>query len=194
MAVPLQDLIRRESITDEELALLRESQANSDHLVLMEKQAFAAMKGLFEDGNGNFTVQRAPNRDFAVKLLFSEDYTVEKARIMLHPVELLNVQASEIAKGNYAARCDISSANEIGELCANFNKMANSLESDFLARRTAEEVLRFNMTKLELALQSSKMGTWQFNIMENKRVFDNQVCLLMGIEPATEHSELGMGN
>ena len=185
MAVPLQDLIRRESITDEELALLRESQANSDHLVLMEKQAFAAMKGLFEDGNGNFTVQRAPNRDFAVKLLFSEDYTVEKARIMLHPVELLNVQASEIAEGNYAARCDISSANEIGELCANFNKMANSLESDFLARRTAEEVLRFNMTKLELALQSSKMGTWQFNIMENKRVFDNQVCLLMGIEPAT---------
>ena len=121
MAVPLQDLIRRESITDEELALLRESQANSDHLVLMEKQAFAAMKGLFEDGNGNFTVQRAPNRDFAVKLLFSEDYTVEKARIMLHPVELLNVQASEIVEGNYAARCDISSANEIGELCANFN-------------------------------------------------------------------------
>ena len=43
----LQDLIRRESITDEELALLHESQANSDHLVLMEKQAFAAMKGLF---------------------------------------------------------------------------------------------------------------------------------------------------
>lgn len=46
-----------------------------------------------------------------------------------------------------------------------------------------ENILGIAKTRLELALQSSKMGVWQFNIVENKRIFDDQACLLLGIDP-----------
>ncbi len=80
--VALQELMRREHFTDEEFALLKESQANSDHLVNMEQRAFAAMKGLYDDGRGNYTVKRLPDSAYAVGLLFSEKYFEEKAAIM----------------------------------------------------------------------------------------------------------------
>jgi len=80
--VALQELMRREHFTDEEFALLKESQANSDHLVNMEQRAFAAMKGLYDDGRGNYTLKRSPDSAYAVNLLFSEKYSDEKAAIM----------------------------------------------------------------------------------------------------------------
>ena len=49
------DLMRREGFSERELDLLRQSQKNSDNLVNLEKQAFAAIKGLYDDGYGNFT-------------------------------------------------------------------------------------------------------------------------------------------
>jgi signal transduction histidine kinase len=81
-AISLMDLMRREEFSERELDLLQQSQKNSDNLVNLEKQAFAAIKGLYDDGSGNFTVSRAPDRDFAIDLLFGEHYTAEKAKIM----------------------------------------------------------------------------------------------------------------
>ena len=68
--IPLLDLMRQEGFSDEEFTLLQESKENSDELALLEKEAFAAMKGLYADGQGNFTVRRAPDREFAMDLLF----------------------------------------------------------------------------------------------------------------------------
>jgi PAS domain S-box-containing protein len=51
-------------------------------------------------------------------------------------------------------------------------------------RKQTEDALIVNKTKLDLSLQSSKMGVWEFNIVENKRSFDNQACSLLGIDPA----------
>jgi signal transduction histidine kinase len=81
-AISLMDLMRHEGFSEPELELLRQSQKNSDNLVNLEKQAFAAIKGLYDDGYGNYTVSRAPDRDFAINLLFGEHYKVEKAKIM----------------------------------------------------------------------------------------------------------------
>ena len=56
--------------------------------------------------------------------------------------------------------------------------------ADITQRKLAEEALSLNNIKLELALKSSRMGVWQFNIVENKRIFDHQTCVLLGIDPA----------
>jgi PAS domain S-box-containing protein len=56
---------------------------------------------------------------------------------------------------------------------------------DISVQKQAEELLNSSKTTLELALHSAIMGVWQFNIVENKRVFDKQVCSLLGINPAT---------
>ena len=81
-AIPLVELMRKEGLSDRELHLLEESQANSDELVGLEKQAFSAMKGLYADGQGNYTLHQTPDREFAIQLLFGNRYSIEKNKIM----------------------------------------------------------------------------------------------------------------
>ena len=58
---------------------------------------------------------------------------------------------------------------------------------DITERKRVEAEIICVKTKLELALRSSKMGVWQYNIVKNKRSFDNQACSLLGINPAMFH-------
>ncbi len=201
-AISLMDLMRREGFSKRELDLLQQSQKNSDNLVNLEKQAFAAIKGLYDDGYGNFTVPRAPDRDFAIDLLFGEHYKAEKARIMapisqfmleldnrtqttlsnlqskfqqqillilavlctallvvavatfymrrniLRPLDYLSRQASSIAQGSYSTRCDISMHNEIAELGADFNTMAEAIEHEIIKLKQVEESLRERLKEI----------------------------------------------
>ncbi len=56
--------------------------------------------------------------------------------------------------------------------------------SDITHRKQAEEALKESEAKLELALTSSQMGVWQLDIAKKTRIFDNQTCFLLGIDPA----------
>jgi PAS domain S-box-containing protein len=80
-AASLEDMLRREGFAQGELDLFREAQRLSEESVKMEREAFAARKGLFDDGRGNFTVRRDPDSDYAVDLLSSDKYLEVKGRI-----------------------------------------------------------------------------------------------------------------
>ena len=80
--VPLQVLMSEMGFLEKEFLLLRKSQNLSDKLVHLERQAFAAMKGRYDDGSGDFTVKGKPDTAFATKLLFSTQYKKEKIAIM----------------------------------------------------------------------------------------------------------------
>ena len=56
---------------------------------------------------------------------------------------------------------------------------------DITERKRAEEALRNSQARLDFALQSAEMGVWHWDIVEDKRYFDGQVCCLLGINPAT---------
>ena len=81
-AVPLQQLMEELGFTEEEFEKLKEAQANSDNLVRMETVAMNAVKGLFDDGLGNFSLKGEPNLEMARQLMHSREYHAEKARIM----------------------------------------------------------------------------------------------------------------
>jgi signal transduction histidine kinase/ActR/RegA family two-component response regulator len=81
-AIPLIEMIRQAGFQDDEYALLQESLERSNKLIDIERTAFAAMVGLYDDGHGNFTVRRKPDRKYATRLLFDERYIAEKAAIM----------------------------------------------------------------------------------------------------------------
>ena len=51
-------------------------------------------------------------------------------------------------------------------------------------RKRVEEELRINQSRLDLALRSAHMGVWHLDMVENRRSFDDQVCHLLGIDPA----------
>jgi len=50
--------------------------------------------------------------------------------------------------------------------------------------RENEDVLRTNKENLKLALRSANMGMWSWEIAADRRIFDGQVCALLGLDPA----------
>jgi CHASE3 domain sensor protein len=80
--IPLQQLMEELGFSAEEFAKLKEAQSNSDNLVRMETVAMNAVKGLFDDGFGQFSVKGDPNLEMARQLMHSREYHAEKARIM----------------------------------------------------------------------------------------------------------------
>ena len=79
---PLSQLMQAAGFTETEFALLGEAQANSDALVKLEVKAMNAVKGLFEDADGAYTVKGEPDLKLAQSLMHSADYHRYKAKIM----------------------------------------------------------------------------------------------------------------
>lgn len=85
-AIPLQTLMQGANFTDAEFAKLKEAQHNSDALVKTEVIAMNAVKGLFDNGNGQFTLHGKPDLEMARRIMHDADYHQFKARIM-QPVD-----------------------------------------------------------------------------------------------------------
>ncbi len=81
-AIPLQQLMKKAGFTKEEFAKLQKAQNNSDGLVTTETIAMNAVKGLYDDGNGNYTKQGEPDFEMARRIMHDEQYHNDKASIM----------------------------------------------------------------------------------------------------------------
>ncbi|MFM5622430.1 methyl-accepting chemotaxis protein [Aeromonas veronii] len=81
-AISLKDMMKQAGFTSNELDALTQAQANSDRLVKTEIIAFNAVKGLFADSSGRFTITGTPNLDLARGILFDKQYHQDKAAIM----------------------------------------------------------------------------------------------------------------
>ena len=81
-SIALLDLMSRTGFTKQELAKLSEAAAKSDGLVKLEVEAMNAVKGLFADAAGNFTVKKAPDLALARELTHSAKYHTLKAGIV----------------------------------------------------------------------------------------------------------------
>lgn len=82
IVVSLQDLMKKQGFTETEFAELDLAQKNSDSLVHAEIIAMNAMKGLFEDEQGNFTIKKELDQKMASELVNNEAYHKAKAEIM----------------------------------------------------------------------------------------------------------------
>lgn len=80
--IPFSHLLKSLSPTASEYQKLKDSEDASNNLTQLEDQSFNAMKGVFKDSNGQYTVHRVPDQKFATSLLFSEEYFRQKRQIM----------------------------------------------------------------------------------------------------------------
>jgi len=80
--IALQKLMENMGFTEEEFAKLREAQNNSDSLVTTETIAMNAVKGLYDDGSGNYTKKGEPNCEMARRIMHDRKYHQDKAAIM----------------------------------------------------------------------------------------------------------------
>lgn len=79
---PLNDIMKEAGFTDAEFAKLKEANDNSNRLVALEEKAMNAVKGLFEDSNGKYTIKGEPDMKLARDLFHSKTYHEEKAKVM----------------------------------------------------------------------------------------------------------------
>ncbi|MCA0175535.1 MAG: methyl-accepting chemotaxis protein [Proteobacteria bacterium] len=80
--VSLETLMKQAGFTEGEFAKLQEAAANSNALVTTETVAMNMVKGLYDDGTGQFTVHREPDFVQAREMMHSLKYHQDKARIM----------------------------------------------------------------------------------------------------------------
>jgi methyl-accepting chemotaxis protein len=79
---PFLDLLKEYGITDEEFSFVEKANEISDNLVVLEVEAMNAVKGVFKDGNGEYTISGQSDRKLAVDLVFSSIYFAEVGKIM----------------------------------------------------------------------------------------------------------------
>ncbi len=100
--VALLDLLRKYGLSNEEFALLQESNNLSNTLIGIEVEAMNAMQGKFKDSSGNYTINAAPDQQMAIELVFGARYRSEAAKIMA-PIDKffskLEARTNTLAKG-----------------------------------------------------------------------------------------------
>ena len=78
-----EDKITELPYEDNELKMLQKAKDLSDKLVSLEEEAFYAMQGKFKDENGEYNIEKSIDQTLAIKLLHSERYHIEKAKVVL---------------------------------------------------------------------------------------------------------------
>jgi len=80
--IPLRELMIEANFPEEELSLLFISQNESDDLTKLEHKAMNAIKGIFQDKDGTFSIIGKPDFKLARDLIYSKQYHEAKMRIM----------------------------------------------------------------------------------------------------------------
>ena len=80
--IALTELIKQYGVTSEELALVEKGNELSNALIALETEAMNAVKGIFKDSQGNYTVKGEPDLERARHLVFGSAYNAETAKIM----------------------------------------------------------------------------------------------------------------
>ncbi|MBS4097976.1 MAG: diguanylate cyclase [Sulfuricella sp.] len=87
------------------------------------------------------------------------------------PVAELVKHTEQVAAGNYAARCDIRTHNELAALGNGFNDMSAAIEDDIKAREQAEQALLAAKNQLEALAHVDGLTN-----IPNRRFFDERLA------------------
>jgi len=134
----LEELMIKEGFTAEELNKLNQAKRNSDELIKREMMAFNAVKGLYLDEAGNFTVQGQPNIAWANELVNGSEYYRIKAGIMQPIDEFYNLFQKRITS-DISLHLKISNWLFLISIVASFLILSLSFYAFFKTRRQIEE-------------------------------------------------------
>ncbi len=100
-------------------------------------------------------------------------------RQISEPILTLATTARAIAdRRDYSVRATKGAEDELGLLTDAFNQMLTRIDEQDRALRASDE-------RLNLALMSSGVGTWSWNIVENSIIWDDYIHPLFGLKPKT---------
>ncbi|RXK54844.1 HAMP domain-containing protein [Oleiharenicola lentus] len=91
---------------------------------------------------------------------------------------------TRIAAGDRDIRVPVLSRDEIGAMAGAMNGMVTSLSATESARKHASDRLSETADRLELALQTSRLGVWRRNLRTDESEWDRRMFDLFGLPPA----------
>lgn len=96
--ISLKEKMIKENFTIKEFNILADAIDESDDLADMEEAAIKAVEGKYDDGSGQYLLQREPDPELAKRLVFGEEYMKAKARIMAPIQEFLSMVENRTKK------------------------------------------------------------------------------------------------
>lgn len=148
--IALRDSMTRLGFTPEELSTLKLAEHKSNLLVHTETVAFNAMKGLFEDEQGVFSLRGDPDTAFARTIVFDEKYRSDKSEIMV-PIDDF-IRAIEIRTKGQVTKYNVWGGWILGTIMVLiFIVSVISVVSFFIIRnRMIRQIRRMQETELQL--------------------------------------------
>lgn len=115
-------------------------------------------------------------------------------RFIITPIDQMVKVAGLIADGNLDTKTGVnaSSANELGKLALAFDAMTDKLMQRENERNNAEKELKKLKERFELAINSAKIGIWDWHLKTNSLIWDKNMIDLYGIAP--DDSEFNLDN
>lgn len=111
--------------------------------------------------------------------------------VIIKPIDKLVVTTGMIADGNLDARSGISgSSSEFGKLAQAIDEMTEKLQLREYERYRAEKDLKKLKERFELAINSAKIGIWDWHIRNNKLIWDKNMFELYELEPASFSNQI----
>jgi PAS domain S-box-containing protein len=187
--ISLRALMMKEGFTAAELAKLDTAEKSSNTLVETERIAMNAVKGFFDDGTGNFAVQRAPDRELAIRLMNDAAYHQNKADIMRPIDEFYAIfterTAGDVARYEWIAQnLLIALGALITVILGMFRYSLTILQRQLTERAQAQEALKksqgayrgyFEMGSLGMCVTSPEKGWLEVN---------ERLCQMLGYSKA----------
>ena len=102
-SVSLEELMRQAGFVEAEFAQIHQSWELSKALIVLEEEAMNAVKGVFKDADGNYTINGEPDLKLAQSLVFGEKYDNEVLKIM-KPLQQFNTMLAKRLDDNIAGK------------------------------------------------------------------------------------------
>lgn len=90
----LVELMKTYGVTAEELSRVSEANRLSNQLVLLEVESMNAVKGIFKDSNGQYSIRKTPDKEYAANIVYGAAYMAETERIM-QPLDAFSIMIDE---------------------------------------------------------------------------------------------------
>ena len=91
--------------------------------------------------------------------------------------------AEIIGSGNLHHRIGMTEADEIGDLARSFDRMTTQLSHYYAELRESEERLRHSKERLQLAIEATNLGTFDFSPQTGELVWSDLAKLHFGLPP-----------
>ncbi|SFW15459.1 bifunctional diguanylate cyclase/phosphodiesterase [Nitrosovibrio sp. Nv17] len=82
-AISLMDMMRKEGLDEQEIALMQKALENSEKLTKLEKRVIATLGELYGDRHHDSVIRHTPEMSVTIDLLFNDQYMADKTAIMV---------------------------------------------------------------------------------------------------------------